>query len=114
MRAPLPVNEEQRLSDLHELDILDPLPEQSYDDLTRIATGICGTPIGAVTLIDTDRQWFKSKLGIDATETTRDVAFCAHALLTPDELFIVPDAELDPRFADNPAVTGDPHVRFYA
>ncbi len=106
--------EEHRLADLLQLEILDSLPEQAYDDLTRIATGICGTPIGAVTLIDTDRQWFKSKQGIDADETTRDVAFCAHALLTPNDIFVVQDATTDPRFADNPAVTGDPNVRFYA
>lgn len=114
MRAPLPHNEEQRLSDLRQLDILDSLPEQAYDDLTRIAAGICGTPIGAVTLIDTDRQWLKSKQGLDVEETSRDVAFCAHALLTPQDLFVVPDATTDPRFADNPLVTGNPNVRFYA
>jgi diguanylate cyclase (GGDEF)-like protein len=114
MRPPIPERETERLADLHELDILDSLPEQAYDDLTRIAAGICGTPIGAVTLIDSDRQWFKSKLGIDASETSRDTAFCAHALITPDELFIVSDAQSDARFSGNPSVTGDPHVRFYA
>ena len=114
MRPPIPQRESERLADLHALDILDTIPEQAYDDLTRIAAGICGTPIGAVSLIDADRQWFKSKLGIDANETSRDTSFCAHALSTPEELFIVPDAHTDARFAGNPSVTGDPHVRFYA
>jgi GAF domain-containing protein len=114
MRPPIPDWETERLADLHDLDILDFIPEQAYDDLTRIAAGICGTPIGAVTLIDSDRQWFKSQLGIDANETSRDTAFCAHAQMTPDELFIVSDAQSDARFSGNPSVTGDPHVRFYA
>ena len=114
MRAPLPHNEQERLSDLRQLEILDSLPEQAYDDLTRIAAGICGTPIGAVTLIDSDRQSFKAKQGLEVDETSRDVALCAHALLTPDEIFVVADATTDPRFFDNPLVTGDPSVRFYA
>ncbi len=114
LRPAFPDDEIKRLADLHELDILDTIPEQAYDDLTRIATGICGTPIGLVSLIDGDRQWFKSRQGIDTEETPRDVAFCAHALLTPNDLFVVADAKADPRFADNPLVTGDPNVRFYA
>ncbi|HEX6834666.1 MAG TPA: sensor domain-containing diguanylate cyclase [Rudaea sp.] len=111
---PRPENEEQRLSELRELDVLDSIPEQAYDDLTRIAAGICRTPIGLVSLIDSDRQWFKSRVGLEPPETPRDVAFCAHAIVHPRELFVVADAREDPRFIHNPLVTGAPHIRFYA
>src|SRR5438477_11153973 len=113
MQAPLPVNETTRLEALRAYDVLDTPPEQAFDDLTRLASQICNTPVAMVSLVDGDRQWFKSKVGTEATETPRDVAFCAHAILEPD-LFIVPDAEADERFFDNPLVTSDPHVRFYA
>ena len=113
MRAPLPSNEAARLNALYEYEILDTDPEGAFDDITRLAAHICGTPIAAVSLVDADRQWFKSKVGIDASETPRDVAFCAHAILKPG-LFIVPDAQQDVRFANNPLVTSGPKIQFYA
>jgi signal transduction histidine kinase len=113
MIAPLPINEAVRLEALRAYDVLDTPPEEAFDDLTRLASQICGTPVAMVSLVDGDRQWFKSKVGTEATQTPRDVAFCAHAILEPD-LFVVPDAEADARFSDNPLCTSDPHVRFYA
>jgi len=112
--APLPENEQARLASLYEYKILDTEPEQSFDELTRLAAYICGTPIALVSLVDANRQWFKSKVGLNALETPRSVAFCTHALLEPQNVFIVPDSHADERFADNPLVTSDPNVRFYA
>ncbi len=109
----MPDDEDTRLAVLREYRILDTDPEDAYDDITRLAAFICGTPIAAVSLIDAERQWFKSILGLAATETPRDAAFCAHTILQPG-LMIIPDATEDPRFADNPLVTGDPNIRFYA
>lgn len=112
-RAPLPDDEEARLRALHELCIMDTAPEERFDRYTRIASTLFDVPIALVSLVNSDRQWFKSRQGLDAPETPRDMAFCAHAI-TQDSVFVVNDAIHDPRFADNPLVTGEPHVRFYA
>ena len=112
--APIPSNEAERLAALHAYDILDTSPEKAFDDLTRIAAHICQTPIVLVSLVDGERQWFKSRIGMDDTETSREVSFCAHAILDQHHVMTVPDATQDPRFADNPLVTGDFHLRFYA
>lgn len=114
MMAPeRPANEDARLRALLETEVLDTPPEPAFDDLTRLATAICGTPMASVTLIDAERQWFKSRVGLDDPWTPRDVAFCAHAILDEDVL-LVPDAAADPRFADNPLVLAGPRIRFYA
>lgn len=110
---PLPPNEAERLRALHHYRILDTLPEQVYDDLTRMAAQICDAPIALVSLIDAERQWFKSRLGIEEPETDRAISFCAHAVAT-GEMLMVHDALRDVRFFDNPNVLEDPHVRFYA
>ncbi len=109
-----PIGEQKRMAALRQYNLLDTLPEQSLDDLTSLAAHICEAPISMISLIDDKRQWFKSRIGnIGATETARDISFCGHAILQND-LFMVPDAFTDERFHDNPLVTGDPHVRFYA
>jgi len=114
MTVPLPPGELARLSELRSYDILDTLAEQAYDDITHLASHLCGTPIALISFVDEDRQWFKSRVGLPVQETPRAHAFCAHALLHPADVMIVPDALLDQRFVDNPLVTGDPHIRFYA
>ncbi|NNJ09568.1 GAF domain-containing protein, partial [Chloroflexales bacterium ZM16-3] len=111
---PIIPTEPARQAALDRYQILDTPPEHAFDEIVHLAAEICDTPIAMVSLVDTHRQWFKSRIGIDAEETPRDIAFCAHAIASPDELFIVPDAACDPRFADNPLVTDAPHVRFYA
>lgn len=110
----IPVNESERLLALESYHIIDTLPEESYNDLTRIASIICNTPIALVTLVDERRQFFKSKQGIAVSETDRDISFCAHAINAPAELMMVEDARKDDRFSDNPLVTGDLKVVFYA
>ncbi len=107
------VYEKERLASLESYSIMDTLPEEDYDNLTTIAAAICGAPISAVSLLDNERQWFKSKYGLDVSETPKEVAFCAHAI-NEEDIFIVQDSRLDERFVDNPVVTGDPHVIFYA
>jgi len=115
MKKPtIPGNEVERLLALESYNVLDTLPEESYNDLTRIASIICNTPIALVTLVDEKRQFFKSRHGLAAIETSRDIAFCAHAINRPSELMVVKDARLDTRFSDNPLVTGDLNLVFYA
>lgn len=114
MTAPLPPNEPERLAALREAGLLDTPPEQVFDDIVQLASEICSTPISLVSLVDEHRQWFKAKVGLAATETSRDVSFCAHAILQPKDLFIVPDAQRDPRFRQNQLVVGDPGISFYA
>lgn len=114
MKTPeTPPTEQMRLNTLHALKILDTPPEQRFDRLTRLAKWVFDVPIAVLSLVDKDRQWFKSIQGLDATETPRDISFCGHAILSKD-IFVVPDALLDERFADNPLVTRSPNIRFYA
>ena len=113
MKAPLSGNEEARLEALRHYRILDTAPERSFDAITELASFICQSPIALVSLVDTERQWFKSKVGLEASETHRDFSFCAHAIIQ-GSLLVVEDATTDVRFADNPLVTGDPRIRFYA
>ena len=112
--APLPKDEAARLASLRALNVLDSLPEPQYDDLVQLASTICGTPIALISLVDDGRQWFKARVGLDASQTPREVAFCAHAILQPEETFVVRDAFTDERFRDNPLVIDSPNVRFYA
>ena len=112
--AHLPPDEADRLAALRRLGILDTPDEERFDRLVRLAAASLGTPIALVSLVDRQRQWFKARVGLDATETPREMAFCAHAILEPTETLVVGDATHDPRFADNPLVTGDPEIRFYA
>jgi CheY-like chemotaxis protein len=113
VRAPRPPDEERRMNSLQRLEILDTEPEERFDRYTRIASALFHMPIALVSLVDTNRQWFKSRIGLGATETPRDRAFCAHAILD-DDVLQVRDAVQDSRFADNPLVIEEPRVRFYA
>ncbi len=112
--APLAADDAERVARLRGLDVLDTPSEQVYDDLALIASQICKTPIALVSFVDHGRQWFKARVGLAVAQTHRDYAFCSHAILDPDALFTVADALLDERFSDNPLVSGDPHIRFYA
>jgi anti-sigma regulatory factor (Ser/Thr protein kinase) len=105
--------EADRLAALRRYRILDTEPEQRFDDLALLASQICGTPMALISLVDRDRQWFKARVGVEFTETSRDVAFCSRAI-EQRELFVVKDALEDDRFRDNPMVRGEPHIRFYA
>lgn len=114
MKAPpIPTNEEQRLDALHALRVLDSPVEERFERITRLAQKYFNVAIAAITLVDEERQWFKSIQGLAARETERDISFCGHAILE-DALFVVEDASQDPRFSDNPLVTGEPNIRFYA
>ena len=110
---PLPPDESARIEALRALDVLDTQTEERFDRITRIAKNLFGVSIALVGLVDEHRQWFKSRQGLEASETPRDISFCGHAILG-EEIFVVPDASLDPRFSDNPLVTGEPKIRFYA
>ncbi len=110
---PLPGNETSRLAALRSYAILDTLPEQDYDDIARFAAKICGTPIALISLVDKQRQWFKSRYGLTTSETPREHSYCAHNILDPDELMVVPDARKDERFVGNPLLEGDPQAVFY-
>ena len=115
IKPPLPDNEKERLALLYELLLLDTPPERRLDKIVEFAAAEFNVPISLISLVDSNRQWFKARVGISACETPRDISFCAHALtLSSDELLIVPDALHDPRFRDNPLVSGPPHLRFYA
>jgi transcriptional regulator with GAF, ATPase, and Fis domain len=111
--VPRPADEQARLDTLRSYEILDTSPDSGFDDLARLAADVCCTPIALVTFIDSERQWFKAAIGLQLEATPRDVSFCAHTILGSD-LMTVPDAASDPRFAENPFVVGEPHVRFYA
>jgi sigma-B regulation protein RsbU (phosphoserine phosphatase) len=111
--APMPVDEVGRLAELHALGLLDTPPEERFDRVTRLLALVMRVPMAYISLVDADRQWFKSSCGLETTETPRAVSFCGHAILS-DEPMIVPDAAEDARFRDNPLVTGAPNIRFYA
>lgn len=113
IKPPTPVDELLRLETLRNLRILDTNSEERFDRVTRLAKKVFGVPIALVSLVDADRQWFKSRQGLDVSETPRDVSFCGHAILS-DEILVVNDAQVDERFSDNPLVTEEPAIRFYA
>ncbi|MFV8752622.1 GAF domain-containing protein [Nannocystaceae bacterium ST9] len=111
--AALPEREAERIAALRSYAVLDTPSESRFDDIARVVAHLCDVPIALVSLVDEDRQWFKARVGLAVSETPRDLAFCAHAILS-DDLFVIEDARDDPRFADNPLVLGGPQIRFYA
>jgi GAF domain-containing protein len=111
--APMPTTDAARVAALEKYAILDTEPEQAFDDLTLLASHVCKTPIALISLVDEDRQWFKSKVGLSVSETPREIAFCSTAIQQSD-VMIVPDTLLDDRFRNNPLVVSDPRIRFYA
>ena len=114
MQTPaIPANEPSRIAALHALNILDTAPEERFDRLTRLAKRVFNVPYSTISMIDDQRQWFKSIQGLSLCQTSRDISFCAHAILF-DEILYVENALKDERFHDNPVVTGDPKIRFYA
>ncbi|NNC65016.1 MAG: GAF domain-containing protein, partial [Gammaproteobacteria bacterium] len=113
LKAPTPIGETVRLCSLQNLKVLDTLPEERFDRITRLVARVFDVPIALVSLVDVDRQWFKSRHGLDADETPREISFCGHAILE-EKTFVVHDAAKDERFVDNPLVTGGPKIRFYA
>jgi len=113
MTAPILPSEKKRLKVLWQYEVLDTVPEEVFDDLTELAARICEAPIALISLVDEDRQWFKSRIGTTLSETSRDSSFCCYAITQPD-LFVVSDASKDPRFAQNPLVKAEPKIRFYA
>ncbi|WP_313035649.1 GAF domain-containing protein [Massilia alkalitolerans] len=113
LKPPVPANEKERLALLHEMLLLDTPPERRLDRIVEFASSEFAVPICLISLVDSERQWFKARVGVEACETPRDISFCGHAL-TSGEILLVPDALLDERFHDNPLVSGPPHIRFYA
>src|ERR1700753_1371320 len=111
--APIPQNENARLQDLQQSGLLDSPQEEEFDEIVKFASQLCNMPISLISLVDSNRQWFKARVGLEATETNRDVSFCSHAILA-DQLFEVKDTLKDIRFIDNPLVSDDPSIRFYA
>jgi signal transduction histidine kinase len=112
--APLPPNENERVAELLRHEILDTLAEKEFDEIVQLASQLCNAEIALISLVDSYRQWFKAKVGLDADETPKDIAFCSHAIAAGDDVFEITDATQDERFHDNPLVTGDPNIRFYA